>query len=236
MMVACPGCNTRYSLDERKIGPAGGSITCKECGSRWRIASPAGAPSGESNQGAVASSAPARAAVTQPAPATTLRFDESSSARRNPVNCPKCGHTFVPAAGTAASIVAPKRRPGILVIEDQAYFAELTREALGEEFDVTVASTVSGARAILENHRFDVVILDLSLEDGQDGTQILHTTRSQKTPVLVFTARDETELLGTAWDSLKAAGATDILIKGMNVGEELQVKVRALAQVCRRQG
>ena len=78
------------------------------------------------------------------------------------------------------------------------------------------------------------MILDLSLEDGQDGTQVLQATRRLGIPVLIFTARDETDLYGGVWDQLKAAGATDILIKGMNVGEELRQKVRALLTSVRK--
>ena len=46
--------------------------------------------------------------------------------------------------------------------------------------------------------------------------------------MLIFTARDETDMYGNTWDQLRALGATDVLIKGMNVGDELRLKVTSL--------
>ena len=241
MMVSCPGCNTSYSLDERKIPSGGGHLTCRECGNKWKV----GGPPRVSQPGAAESAAPKAEAASQRSetaspvtaapvtPASIPRSDSSAHLTR-PVNCPKCGHFFVPAAAHTAEAVSshsgatPKTRPRILLVEDQNYFAEMTREALGESFETTVASTLSSARALVDSGNFDLVILDLSLEEGQDGSHVLKTTRKRGIPVLIFTARDETELYGGGWDQLKAAGASDILFKGMNVGDELRKRVQAL--------
>ena len=218
MMSTCPGCNTHYSIDERRIAEKGASLTCRECGSKWMVrrATPA--------SGAVAAEAPA-------SPPIAL---DSSASLRVPVTCPKCGHFFVPlstgpqpvGAGRPADDARPRAR--VLLVEDQKYFAELTREALGDEFETNVVANLGEARSVLQNGTVDLVILDLSLEGNEDGTQVLQATRARGIPVLVFTARDETELYGGIWDSLKAAGATDILIKGVNVGDELRQKVTSL--------
>ncbi len=96
-----------------------------------------------------------------------------------------------------------------------------------------MAPNLSSARSLLAEGRFDLVILDLSLEADQDGTQILQATRRRRIPVLIFTARDETEIYGETWKALREAGATDILIKGMNVGDELRQKVQALTSASR---
>ncbi len=96
MMVSCPGCNTHYSLDERKLPTKGGMLTCRECGKRWKIA----ASSDDIGQ------APAP-------PQAKPRKSESSSKVRKPVNCPKCGHMFVPYAPAAAPLNATGERAAV---------------------------------------------------------------------------------------------------------------------------
>ena len=248
MMVSCPGCNTSYSLDERRIPSGGGHLTCRECGNKWKV----GGPPRVSQTAAAPLVAPrSEAALERPeptssgtAPPVTLvprAGNDSSANLASPVNCPKCGHFFVPATARSAEappssvVSSPRARTRILVVEDQNYFAELTREALGENYETTVASTLSAARAMVDSGNFDLVILDLSLEEGQDGSHVLKATRKRDIPVLIFTARDETELYGGGWDQLKAAGASDILFKGINVGDELRKKVQALIAAPQKQ-
>jgi len=233
MMVSCPGCNTHYSLDERKLPAKGGMLTCRECGKRWKIASP------DEKATASAPAPPPPQAPTHPP--TAGRSLESSAKLRKPVNCPKCGHMFLPHAPAGAPLTATGERAAvtrpavsrILLVEDQNYFAELTREALGSEYETVVAPNLPSARSVLAEGHFDLVILDLSLESDQDGAQILQTTRRRRIPVLIFTARDETEIYGETWKNLQEAGATDILIKGMNVGDELRQKVQAMTAASR---
>ena len=234
MMVHCPGCGTLYSIDDRKIPAQGGTLTCPECGKRWRAKAPlevAARPETGPDSPPEAPAAQAR----KPA-------RDSSGGFQNPVNCPKCGHLFIPyaTAGLTPEPTDPARKQApprgrVLLVEDQKYFAELTREALEKDYETTVASNVAAARALIAAGGFDAVILDLSLEDGQDGTPVLQATKPRGIPVLIFTARDETELYSGIWEQLRGAGATDILIKGMHVGDELRMKVRSLLKGQRKQ-
>ncbi len=60
----------------------------------------------------------------------------------------------------------------ILLIEDCEDIAELIRLLLqAEQYRVKVASSIAEARAFMEAERFDLVLSDLSLPDG-DGTCI----------------------------------------------------------------
>jgi predicted Zn finger-like uncharacterized protein len=228
MMVSCPGCNHQYSLDESKISPRGAMLTCLECGKKWPLRRTAEVASPAPVAGVEPAAAPAvtvSGRMEASRPARGAAAPETSGAHRQPVSCPRCGHAFQPTTGTAA---APPSQPKVLLIEDQNYFAELAREALAGDCETTVVANLAGARAAMAAGSFELVILDLGLEEGQDGAQLLGTLRQKSIPVLVFTARDETELYGGVWDTLQGAGATDILIKGMNVGEELRQKVRSL--------
>jgi len=246
MMVSCPGCNNNYLVDERKLSGKSASLTCRECGKKWKVPAPSltdaaavpASPDAPSTTGsnAATGSSPANGSAAAAAP----RGNDSSATLQAPVSCPKCGHFFVPYTARPTLVrqtpPAKDKQPAskILLVEDQKYFAELTCEALGDDCETTVTANLSAARNLIGAGGYDLVILDLSLEDGQDGTQVLQATRSLGIPVLIFTARDETELYGGVWEQLKAAGATDILIKGMNVGEELRQKVQSILKAPRK--
>ncbi len=240
MVVNCPGCNTNYVIDERKVPPRGAKMTCRECGNSWKVGgSP---PAHAATRPAPTSSAPASEAAGKKAAATPPR-SEISATLLKPVHCPSCGHLFVPyapapprapAQATHSSNKPAAARGKVLLVEDQNYFAELTREALSAAYETTVAATLGEAGKLLDSGPYDLVILDLSLEEGQDGTQLLRETKKRGIPVLIFTARDETELYGSAWEQLKSAGASDILIKGVHVGEELRQKVQSMLGASRK--
>jgi DNA-binding response OmpR family regulator len=76
--------------------------------------------------------------------------------------------------------------------------------------------------------RIDLVLLDLTLEGGQDGLRLLREGPGKTCPVLLFTAQDESEMYGDGWTRLLALGVDDVVIKGMNMGEILSRKVAAL--------
>ena len=61
-----------------------------------------------------------------------------------------------------------------------------------------------------------------------DGREVLQEMGAKSCPVLIFTGRDWEEMDGGAWEDLKVLGADDLLIKGMNVGENLLLKVEQL--------
>ena len=47
-------------------------------------------------------------------------------------------------------------------------------------------------------------------------------------PILIFTAKDESELYGDCWEELARLGADGLVIKGMNVSETLLRKVATM--------
>jgi len=115
------------------------------------------------------------------------------------------------------------------VCEDQDYFYQLTREALGGEYETVPVRTAAAALKEIERCTPDLLVLDLLLGDGGNGREVLERRTDRSFPVLVFTSKDEQEMFGRKeWDRLKALGANDILIKGMNVGDDLQRKVEDL--------
>lgn len=233
MLVVCPGCNTNYSIDERTISGSTTRLICRECGTETIVAMQGAPESSTSSQTRGATQTPpsqADSAATTASTAVTsagARAPEPSAAE-HAVSCPSCGHRFVPSAEPASA--AKKSQPDrphskLLLVEDQGYFIQLTKDALGPDFEVTAVNDVPGAEKALTQDRYDLVILDLSLQGNQDGRGLLRSIHKRSIPVLIFTARDESDFYGSVWEDLKAAGATDILLKGVNVGEELKRKV-----------
>lgn len=87
-------------------------------------------------------------------------------------------------------------KPHILHVEDDPDVLHVVESILQDLAEVTPAQDVAGARGLLERERFDLVILDPALPDG-DGTELLPLLRHDSTqiPVVIFSARDEAPTL-----------------------------------------
>ena len=113
----------------------------------------------------------------------------------------------------------------LLVVEDERELAALLRGALERGgFAVDLAPDLAQTEDHLALARYEAVILDLALPDG-DGLSLLRRLRARGSalPVLVLTARDGPEDRVTGLD----AGADDYLVKPFHI-PELIARVRAL--------
>lgn len=201
--VRCPSCQKGYLVDEGRIPAAGGSVPCQACGASIALAPPPGGA----------------------APMDLPPVVASAPAAAEEVCCPRCGMHFVPGVG-AASVDRP--RPTLLIVEDMEYFVEIARDALAGKYELKTARTLSEARAVLVAGRIDLLLLDLTLEHGEDGLALLREPPGKTCPILLFTAQDESEMYGDGWSRLQALGVDDVVMKGMNMGEMLTRKVAAL--------
>jgi DNA-binding response OmpR family regulator len=113
----------------------------------------------------------------------------------------------------------------VLVVEDMDYFVEIARDALAERYEVKIARTIEEARTALVAGGIDLMLLDMTLEAGEDGLRLLREPPGKTCPVLLFTAQDETDMYGDGWAKLLALGVDDVVIKGMNMDEALSRKV-----------
>lgn len=113
----------------------------------------------------------------------------------------------------------------VLVIEDEQKMADLIKRGLEEEgMQIETAyDGETGAQAAL-NGNHDLIILDLGLP-GRDGLQVARDLREGglKTPILILTAQDSTEMKVTGLDT----GADDYLTKPFAFAE-LLARIRAL--------
>jgi DNA-binding response OmpR family regulator len=113
----------------------------------------------------------------------------------------------------------------LLLVEDNERFAALLRQGLASAgFSVDVLTTVQEANGALESGRWDVIVLDRGLPDG-DGIDVLAEMRRQgdSTPVLILTAH------GNLKDRVNGlqSGADDYLVKPFAL-EELVARLQAL--------
>ncbi|MGE3683908.1 MAG: response regulator transcription factor [Bdellovibrionales bacterium] len=115
--------------------------------------------------------------------------------------------------------------PKVLLIEDAVDIVDLVLLALGELYSVTVAAAKSDALKLLECERFDLVILDVQLPDG-DGFQLCAELKSNGhwhgMPVIFLTAKSSVEdkILGFA------VGADDYVVKPFDT-RELMARVQS---------
>lgn len=113
----------------------------------------------------------------------------------------------------------------LLLVEDNERFAALLKQGLtAAGFDVDVLVTAEDAVEALQTKRFDIVVLDLGLPDG-DGLDVLAGMRERgdATPVLILTARGSVKDRVTGLQS----GADDYLVKPFAL-DELVARLQAL--------
>ena len=113
----------------------------------------------------------------------------------------------------------------VMIVEDEQRLGEFLRQGLSERaYIVSLVGTCQEARDELAENHYDVIILDLSLPDG-DGLHLLAEWRRAgfNEPVLILSARD------TVDDRIKGLdlGADDYLPKPFSF-EELLAHIRSL--------
>ena len=118
----------------------------------------------------------------------------------------------------------------ILVLEDEEDLAFLLRQNLEREgHRARTRGTLRGARAELARGRFDLLLLDVNLPDG-DGFELLEGLRREGvwTPALFLTARSEEK------DRLRgfACGGDDYVTKPFSMAE-LMARISAIVRRAR---
>ncbi|MDQ7007659.1 MAG: response regulator [Acidobacteriota bacterium] len=215
----CPACGTVNSIAEAKV-PESGEIRCGQCGETVALhPGPAKTLSGGH---------PVRGSSLPPAPSsltdTLIRVeeyaDETVSGAAEDVCCPQCGHRFPVEEGRGGGST-------VLVVEDTDFFLHLATEVLGRRYRTIGVRTVAEARQVLATSPVHLVVLDLTLPDAE-GTEVLRALPRPDIPVLIYTSRDETSLLGPEWQALSSLGASDVIHKGINIEDALLRKAEEL--------
>jgi DNA-binding response OmpR family regulator len=123
-------------------------------------------------------------------------------------------------------------RPRVLFVEDEPNIYEPFSKALSREgFEPVVARTAARALELAQDGGFAIVLLDLTLPDG-DGRDVCRALRrSSAVPILMLTAR------GTEADRIVGLelGADDYVVKPFS-GAEVIARIRAILRRTRAAG
>jgi len=109
----------------------------------------------------------------------------------------------------------------VLIIEDDVAFSQLLERFLGKHgFSITIAHNIKTGKELLQQHRYELVLLDYRLPDGT-GMDILTAIRdnSMQLPVIIMTSFHD---IRTATRTIRS-GAYDYITKPVNPDELLMV-------------
>ena len=102
-------------------------------------------------------------------------------------------------------------KPFILLVEDDRMLRSLVAENLENEgFDVMSTGLAEKAKQYIQQHAFDLIVLDLNLPDG-NGLDLCKAWRGDgvKSMILILTAKDSEQDMLAGF----AAGADDYIVK-----------------------
>jgi twitching motility two-component system response regulator PilG len=131
--------------------------------------------------------------------------------------------TFREDAPTTQVVMATQKpRPMVLSVDDSVVVQTMIKRALGDRYQVLLASNAVDALKIISTNPIALLLLDVSMPDI-NGLEFCRTVRSipkfKNLPIIMLTARDKFS------DKLKGqiAGATHYLIKPIEPNQLLEI-------------
>ena len=105
----------------------------------------------------------------------------------------------------------------ILYVDDDLQSRLLVKHLIGKHYDLTICDSAEEALQILQHETFDLILLDIRLEGGMSGIELLAKIRTMphhdETPVVAVTAfafeEDKKYLM--------SSGFTDYISKPINL-------------------
>ena len=113
-------------------------------------------------------------------------------------------------------MVNDEKRRSVLLVEDEGYVTEILDKIFARfhpRLDILHATNAQEARKMLEEHRPDLVILDIYIP-GASGLELLQAAK-QKNPkvcAIVITGSTDSDLAGLGRKAIKE-GAWDFVVK-----------------------
>lgn len=113
----------------------------------------------------------------------------------------------------------------LLVEDDRSLSVGLVYSLNKEGYDVVHAESIAETRKVLEKEKFDLVVLDVTLPDGESFELIPDIRKDKSTPVIFLTAKDEEEDIIKGFDN----GADDYITKPFSL-KVLHVRIKRLLE------
>src|SRR5580692_9957523 len=110
----------------------------------------------------------------------------------------------------------------VLIVDDEKHTREGLKQALSENYDVSLAASADEAFNLMDVQSFDVILTDLRMP-GKSGLKIIDRALAlpNKPAVIMMTAYGSIE---TAVDAMRR-GAVDFVTKPVNI-ERLEVLIQ----------
>jgi len=145
MILTCPSCDTRYSVDGSKFPAAGRTVRCAKCGNSWHQMgeTPEGAP-GPATTEAISESVPEAAPAFAPEPASPTRaFTPPSVTVAEPVPHTPLGPKIAVVAGWAG-LIAAILLIGYAAVHYRQHIASIWPQSAGVYSSLGLAVNASG--------------------------------------------------------------------------------------------
>jgi DNA-binding response OmpR family regulator len=112
-------------------------------------------------------------------------------------------------------------KPCILHVEDDQDVIRVVEQILHNDADISPATNVEQAIQLLQQHSFDLVLLDMQMPDGS-GVEVLGYLHEQspRVPVVIFSASE--------WKQETARHISAVLVKSRTSNEELLTTIKTL--------
>lgn len=218
MIIQCPDCGARYKLHPAAGQKASTRVKCPKCRSVFQVVlsgrQTGGGPPAEGKR-------PAQPPVGKAVPPKPSSTSKSSAALRT-VAPPK--PSSVPRSSSG-----PKPSSTILVVDDSQFFRELIVDVL-KPIPASVLTAADGeeAMALIRREHPALVILDLNLQPGKNGYDLIRDIRADlalsdiRLLAMSGVFRKKTDVA-----EVEMAGADDFISKSFTP-EQLQSRVSEL--------
>ncbi|MCH7763070.1 MAG: response regulator [Candidatus Marinimicrobia bacterium] len=119
--------------------------------------------------------------------------------------------------------MADKKKPLVLVVEDDMNSQMLMNYYLRNTYEVDFAVSVTGAKIKLMDQHVDIILLDLSLEAGEDGLDLARYIRKEGKWPNMFIIATTAHAFTADRDNCIAAGCDDYLAKPIKKADLLDM-------------
>ena len=106
-----------------------------------------------------------------------------------------------------------KKKPLVLVVEDDMNSQMLMNYYLRDSYEIDFAVSVTDAKEKLKSFSADIILLDLSLEGGEDGLDLARYIRNEDKWPDIFIIATTAHAFTADRDNCIAAGCDDYLAK-----------------------